>query len=172
VQALHYNQPWQFIRKNVFILGAATYNTSLPPVGHPRLFQSMAHIDEVMDNASYDQRHAHQLGVQAIVHNQPWQFIRKNFIVLGSAAYNTSLPPTGLENPQQSTYFGAMVSLFYLSCFCIFLPLFFLRGPISTSCFKTNPFLISAKQRRILCQNQVLHGDYVIFFACSQSACV
>jgi len=35
-----------------------------------------------------------------------------------------------------------------------------------------NPFLISEKWHWILCQNGVQHGDYGIFFACSQSACV
>ena len=33
-----------------------------------------------------------------------------------------------------------MVSLFYVSFFCCFLPLFFLRGPISTSFFKSKSF--------------------------------
>jgi hypothetical protein len=96
VQALRYNRPWRFIRKNIFILGAAAYNTSLPPVGRPRPFQSTARVDEVIGNASYDRRHVHRLGVQAIVHNQPWQFIMKNIFILGAAAYDTSLPPVGL----------------------------------------------------------------------------
>ena len=76
-----------------------------------------------------------------------------------------------LENSQQSTCFGAMVSLFYLSCFCFFF--------CSSSCVdqsqppvsNQNPFLITGKQQWILCQIQVLHGDYVILFACFQSAC-
>jgi hypothetical protein len=140
MQALRYNQLWRFIRKNIFILGAAAYNTSLPPVGRPRPFKSTVRIDEVMGNTSYDWRHAHRLGVRAIVHNQPWRFIRNNIFILGVAVYNSSLPPVGLENPQQSTYFGAMVSLFYLSCFCVFLPLFFLCGLISTFCFKSKSF--------------------------------
>jgi hypothetical protein len=49
-------------------MGTAAYNTLLPLVDRPRPFQSMARIDEVMVNYSYDQRHAHQLGLRAIVH--------------------------------------------------------------------------------------------------------
>jgi hypothetical protein len=53
-------------------MGAAAYDTLLPLMDRPCPFQLAACVDEVMIDYSYDWRHAHQWGVRAIVHHQPW----------------------------------------------------------------------------------------------------
>ena len=116
--------PWQFIKKNIFILGAAGYNTLLPPVGHLRPFQSTALVPGVMDDASHNRRHPNQ--AEGWAHTVP------------STSWAIWKWPRHLI--RNNHFFGVMGNFYYLSCFCCFLSLFFLHGPISTSCFKSISF--------------------------------